>query len=116
MAINRIFLSYMAVAGVGIGVILVIAPEARNFRVPPYFWILALMIAFELTAYIYGRGTPGTVIRMDVRLFGFDGDRINGCNSDFCRFSGKAFLRRAQLKTASARHSRALKLPSNPLT
>lgn len=71
MPINRIFLTYMTVAGVAIGAILVIAPEARNFRVPPYFWILALMIAFELTAYILGRGAPGTVIGMDVRLFGF---------------------------------------------
>jgi hypothetical protein len=71
MPMNRFFLSYMAVAGFSIGAILVIAPEARNFRVPPYFWVLALMIAFELTAYIYGRGAPGSVIGMDVRLFGF---------------------------------------------
>lgn len=71
MPINRYFLTYMAIAGVAIGVILVMAPELRNFPVPPYFWILALMIAFELTAYLYGRGAPGTVIGMDVRLFGF---------------------------------------------
>jgi len=71
MPINRFFLSYMAIAGIAIGIVLVIAPEARNFKVPPYFWILALMIAFELTAYLYGRGAPGTVVGMDVRLFGF---------------------------------------------
>lgn len=71
MPINRFFLSYMAIAGVAIGIVLVIAPEARNFKVPPYFWILALMIAFELTAYLYSRGAPGTVVGMDVRLFGF---------------------------------------------
>jgi hypothetical protein len=71
MPINRFFLSYMAAVGFACGAILVIAPDARNLRVPPYFWVLALMIAFELTAYLYGRGRPGTVIGMDVRLFGF---------------------------------------------
>ena len=35
MPINRFFLSYMAIAGVATGIVLVIAPEVRNFKVPP---------------------------------------------------------------------------------
>jgi len=70
-AINRAFLSFMAVAGLATGIVLIFKPEAREFRVPPYFWVLIAMVLFELAAYVRGRGAAGTMVRMDIRLFGF---------------------------------------------
>ena len=46
-------------------------PQARDFRVPPYFWVLLAMALFELAAYARGRGAPGTMVAMEMRLLGF---------------------------------------------
>ena len=40
MTINHLFLAFMAVVGAAVGIILVVKPEARDFRVSPYFWVL----------------------------------------------------------------------------
>lgn len=70
MSIDRIFLAFMTVCGIAAGAILVAAPESRNMRVTPYFWILIAMALFELAAYARGRGAPGTVISIEARLLG----------------------------------------------
>ena len=71
MTIDRIFLAFMIVAGAAVGVLLVVMPQARDFRVPPYFWVLLAMALFELGAYARGRGAPGTMVAMEMRLLGF---------------------------------------------
>jgi hypothetical protein len=71
MTMDRIFLAFMAVAGIVVGAILVIEPESRNYRIAPYFWVLIAMVVFELAAYARGRGAPGTMISTEARLLGF---------------------------------------------
>ena len=61
----------MIAAGIAVGVLLVIKPQARDFLVPPYFWILIAMALFEFAAYARGRGAPGTTVAMEMRLLGF---------------------------------------------
>ena len=39
MTIHRIFIAFMVVIGLAVGAILVVAPESRNAKVPPYFWV-----------------------------------------------------------------------------
>jgi len=60
----------MGLVGVAIGVILVAAPETRDYRVPPYYWVLIAMAVFELIAFARARGAPGTMITMQARLLG----------------------------------------------
>ena len=38
---------------------------------PPYFWVLLAMALFELAAYARGRGAPGTMVAIEMRLLGF---------------------------------------------
>jgi len=71
MTIDRIFIAFMVLAGLGVGAVLVIEPEARNYRIAPYFWVLIAMVVFELVAYARGRGAPGTMISTEARLLGF---------------------------------------------
>lgn len=71
MTIDRIFLVFMAVVGAAVGAILILRPETRDFRIPPYFWVLIAMALFEGVAYARGRGAPGTMLGMDARLLGF---------------------------------------------
>jgi hypothetical protein len=70
MTIDRVFLVFMAICGVAAGAILVVAPESRDFRIAPYFWVLIAMGLFELAAYARGRGAPGTVISIEARMLG----------------------------------------------
>ena len=69
--INRLFLGFMIVAGLASGALLVAKPELRDFRISPYFWILIAMAVFEIAAFARGRGAPGTMIAMEIRLLGF---------------------------------------------
>ena len=71
MILDRIFVGFMALVGIAIGFVLVVAPESRDYRVPPYFWVLIAMAIFELAAFARGRGAPGTVLTMQARLAGF---------------------------------------------
>jgi membrane associated rhomboid family serine protease len=52
------------------GAILIAAPESRNLRITPYFWVLIAMVCFELATFARGRGAPGTMISMEARLLG----------------------------------------------
>jgi hypothetical protein len=71
MSIDRIMIGYAIVVGIAVGAILVVVPQAREFRVPPYFWVLAAIAAFDIVAYVRGRGAPGTMAGMDARVAGF---------------------------------------------
>jgi hypothetical protein len=71
MTIDRIFIGFMILVGVAIGVIVTLRPEVREFRVAPYFWVLIAMVAFEAVNFARGRGAPGTMIATEARLLGF---------------------------------------------
>jgi hypothetical protein len=71
VSIDRILIAYAMLIGIAVGAILVAMPQAREFRLPPYFWILAAIGAFDLAAFARGRGAPGTMAGMDARLLGF---------------------------------------------
>ena len=68
--LTRVFLGFMALIGVAVGVVLVVRPEVRNFVLPPYLWILIAMLLFELVVFLRTRRTPGETIAMEVRLLG----------------------------------------------
>ena len=65
----------MVLCGVVAGIVLVVAPQTAKFMVPPYFWILIAMLAFEGFAHWrYGGGSaPGSLISMEFRLIGLIG-------------------------------------------
>ena len=46
-------------------------PESREFRIPPYFWVLIPMAIFGRIDLARNRGAPGSVIAMETRLIGF---------------------------------------------
>jgi len=71
MTLNHIFIGFMTLVGVATGALLVVKPELRDLRVPPYFWVLIAMAGFELAVVAYRRGTPGSFMGIEVRLLGF---------------------------------------------
>ena len=71
MTIDRFLIIFMAVVGLAVGIILIQWPQAQNFRIQPYFWVLFAMVLFELAAFARRRGAPGTMVTMEVRLFAF---------------------------------------------
>jgi hypothetical protein len=71
LTINHVFIAFMTLTGVAVGIVLVMAPQSRDYRLPPYFWVLIAMAVFELIAFARGRGEPGTVVAMEARMCGF---------------------------------------------
>ena len=71
MTIDRIFVAFMVLCGLAVGSVLVVFPESREARVPPYFWVIAAMAAFEGLVFFRNRGTPCTMIAMEARIAGF---------------------------------------------
>lgn len=71
MILDRIFFGYMALAGIALGTLLVVAPHVQDFWIKPYFWILIAVAVFDGGSYLYGRNAPGTMIGMPARLLGF---------------------------------------------
>jgi hypothetical protein len=61
----------MALVGVIVGIILVVSPGSRDYKLPPYFWVPVAMAAFELIAFARKGGARGTVVPLDARLGGF---------------------------------------------
>ena len=61
------FFAYMIAAGVAVGLIVVRYPEAHGYALPPFFWVILLMAAFEIVAgYVLGR-SPGALLTMPQR-------------------------------------------------
>jgi hypothetical protein len=83
MTINHLFLAFMGVVGAAVGVILVVKPETRDYRVSPYFWVLLAMALFELLAF-----RAWTRRSRNGRHHGCqgqwlpDGDRVDGGDTD----------------------------------
>ena len=71
MSIDRIFIAFMIVVGAAVGAVVVVAPQVREFRVPPYFWVLLAMAGLEVANFLRAKGAEGTMIGMDARLAGF---------------------------------------------
>lgn len=71
MAVDRYFFIMIFAAGILIGGVLVVKPEAAEAGVPPYLWLLACMLIFETIAFLRRRGAPGTMIGMSTRVIGF---------------------------------------------
>jgi hypothetical protein len=71
MTTDHIFLGFMTVVGIAAGAILIAMPETRDFRVPPYFWILIAMAGFEITLFAFWRGVPGRMVSNGARILGF---------------------------------------------
>jgi hypothetical protein len=71
MTINHLLIAFMVVVGVAVGIVLVVAPESRDYRISPYFWVLIALALFELVAFARGRGASGTMVAMEARLLGF---------------------------------------------
>src|SRR5437660_4824045 len=70
--VDRLFLLFMGLVGVAIGIVLVVVPESRTYKLPPYFWVLIAMAMFEITAFVIReRGIPGVVVTMRARILGF---------------------------------------------
>ena len=68
MKLDHIFLLFMIVCGAIAGSILVAAPQVAKFIVPPYFWLLIAMIAFEGFAHWPFGGAPGSLLSLEFRL------------------------------------------------
>jgi hypothetical protein len=71
MPVDRYFFIVIIAAGILIGGILVVKPEAAEAGAPPFLWLLACMLIFEIAAFLRGRGAPGTMIGMRTRVIGF---------------------------------------------
>lgn len=71
MTLDKIFFGYMALAGILIGVILVVAPNVQDFFIKPYFWVLIAVILFDVGIYLRSRTNPGAMLPMSARLLGF---------------------------------------------
>jgi hypothetical protein len=71
MTTDHIFLGFMGAAGIAAGAILIAFPETRDFRIPPYFWILIAMAGFEITLFAFWRGVPGRMVSNGARILGF---------------------------------------------
>ena len=100
----------MGVVGAAVGIILVVKPETRDYRISPYFWVLLAMALFELLAFARGRGAPGTAVTMDVRVSGFlDGDRVDGGDTDRSGLVGAAVLITADTGPISSVYCRRLR-------
>ena len=68
MKLDRIFLAFVVACGCIAGGVLVAFPRAAEFVIPPYFWLLITMFAFEGFAHWRYGGAPGSSISMEFRL------------------------------------------------
>jgi len=71
VTVDRIFFIYMVLVGIAAGAILVAAPQAQNFVIKPYFWVLIAVGLFDGGIYLLGRTAPGQMLTMGARLAGF---------------------------------------------
>jgi len=71
MTHDKIFFGYMALVGVLVGTVLVVAPGVEEFFIKPYFWVLIAVALFDAGVYLYRRNAPWNLLTMQARLFGF---------------------------------------------
>lgn len=68
MKLDHILLVFMVVCGAIGGAVLTGAPQTAKFVVPPYFWLLIAMLAFEGFVHWRFGGAPGSLISVEFRL------------------------------------------------
>lgn len=68
--IDRIFYGYSVVAGLIFSVLLVRWPQAADFTIKPFFWLLGAVAFFDLANFAINRAEPGTMISTQTRLIG----------------------------------------------
>ena len=61
----------MVLVGAAAGAILVVVPQAQNFAIKPYFWVLIAVGFFDVAIYLLGRTVSGPMLTMNARLTGF---------------------------------------------
>ena len=71
MRIDHLFYLYMLAVGAAAAGLLVAAPQAGDFFIKPYFWVLLAVAAFDLATYALERGDREKMVGMDARLLGF---------------------------------------------
>lgn len=71
LTVDSYFFALVIAAGILFGAFLVAKPEAAAYSLPPYLWLFVVMLIFEMGAFLYGRGAPGTMIGMSTRVLGF---------------------------------------------
>ena len=62
MRLDHLFFLYMAATGAAAAAILIVAPQAGDFFIKPYFWVLFAVAAFDLVTYAYTRAAPGKML------------------------------------------------------
>lgn len=68
MKLNHIVIVFMIVCGAVAGGIQIVAPQAAQFMLPPFFWLLMAMLVFEGITHWRLGGAPGSLISMEFRL------------------------------------------------
>jgi hypothetical protein len=71
MRLDRLFFLYMLTVGAAAAGVLIVAPQAGDYFIKPYFWVLLAVAAFDLATYLLKGGKPGAMLGMDARLLGF---------------------------------------------
>lgn len=71
MTMDRLFFAWMALAGAATGAVVTLYPQAQDFSIKPYFWVLIAVILFDIGVYLVRRNTPGPMLNMSARLLGF---------------------------------------------
>jgi len=71
MTMQRLFYAYMALAGIAAGAVLAAVPQAQDFFIKPYFWVLIAVGLFDVGAYLRGGNAPGAMLSMNARVIGF---------------------------------------------
>jgi hypothetical protein len=70
MSIDRAFVAFCAAIGLIGAAILIFRPDAQNFWIPPYFWVLIAMALFEAALVMVKGGVPGLRISNFSRVLG----------------------------------------------
>ncbi len=71
MTLDKIYYAYMALIGVAAAVILIVAPQAADGFIRPWFWILIAVAAFDAIIFLVLRRPPNETMTMPARMIGF---------------------------------------------
>jgi hypothetical protein len=61
----------MAAVGIVAGAVLVMAPGAGEFFIPPYFWVLIAVGVFDLALFVLLRVAPAQAVPINTKVIGF---------------------------------------------
>lgn len=69
--VSKLFFGYMVLAGAAMGIFLVLYPEAGEFWIKPYFWVLIAVGVFDAAIFAIFRITPSIIMPVNTRVIGF---------------------------------------------